>query len=501
MPTARTPAQLRADAWQAFTTADRPVTPEWLADAANLTNGGALRLLTDWRAEGRAVPVAVTPPPSPYDTPWAVLGGAGTGDKRPKLSRERHSQPDHTVDDQEQTREQTDPYPSATAHGRGSGHRHTPDHGIDQGQPAALGSGTGQGPQPSIGEGQTNNDSHSQPNHRANVHGTPRPTTDRRILATPNPAPPAPTPTRTRRAGRPAPDVVLAAALDYAAKGRAVFLLGRTKRPVANCRPCTMAGPDHDPQACDCLTCHGFYAATTDPDRIAAIVATVRGGLLAVRTGAISDLLVMDIDPRNGGCLVPDLMPPTEAVATGGGGWHLLYTHPGGYIPSRKLPGHPGVDVKADGGYVVAPPSVHPGTGRPYRPVGDRHLIEMHPALRDLVTGDVAPSPPSHTPTGTHPTRATTLARAGCISNPDALLTAHLATLARAPEGSRRRTLYGVSRGVARMVAAGAIGPGDAVAVLTAAGANAGQSARQTHNAITAAFAAEGVALPTQEAA
>jgi hypothetical protein len=294
---------------------------------------------------------------------------------------------------------------------------------------------------------------------------------------------------------------VLATALDHAAKGRAVFLLGRTKRPVANCRACDSAGPEHDPQACDCLTCHGFYAATTDPDRIAAIVAAVRGGLLAMRTGAISDLVVMDIDPRNGGCLVPDLMPPTEAVATGGGGWHLLYRHPGGYIPSRKLPGHPGVDVKADGGYVVAPPSVHPGTGRPYRAVGGRHPIEMHPALRDLVTGDVAASPPSHTPTGTHPTWPTSLTRAGCISDPAALLAAHLATLARAPEGSRRRTLYGVSRGVARMVSAGAINPREAVGVLTAAGLAAEQTPRQTHNAITAAFTAEGVALPTQEAA
>lgn len=94
-----------------------------------------------------------------------------------------------------------------------------------------------------------------------------------------------------------------------------------------------------------------------------------------------------------------------------------------------------------------------------------------------------------------------TLKRAGCISDPDALLAANLKAVEDAPEGSRRRTLYGAARGVARMVAAGALDPREAVDVLTAAGLAAEQTKRQTHNAITAAFAAEGVPLPTQEAA
>jgi hypothetical protein len=68
----RTVAELREAAWRAFTTADKPVTPEWLADAANLTKGGALRFLTGWRTDGRAVPLAVTPPPGPYKTPWSI---------------------------------------------------------------------------------------------------------------------------------------------------------------------------------------------------------------------------------------------------------------------------------------------------------------------------------------------------------------------------------------------------------------------------------------------
>ena len=171
-----------------------------------------------------------------------------------------------------------------------------------------------------------------------------------------------------------------AAALRYMRRGWPVFVLGRSKRPVANCPACHAAGPGHDPAACDCLTCHGFHAATTDPARLAAMLAAVPGGLLAIRTGTAAGLAVVDIDPRNGGQVDPALMTPTAVVATGGGGWHLYYRHPGRpLLPA--LPDRPGVDIKADGGYVVAPPSARPGTGRRYRWVGGRAMAEMPPAL------------------------------------------------------------------------------------------------------------------------
>jgi Bifunctional DNA primase/polymerase, N-terminal len=180
-------------------------------------------------------------------------------------------------------------------------------------------------------------------------------------------------PTRPRRSATP-DDVRRGPALDLAAQGVAVFVLGRSKRPVANCRPCAAAlaqvgAAGHDRAACGCLTCHGFYAATTDPDRILAMLAAIRNGMLAIRTGAVSGLVVADIDPRHGGQLDPTLMTPTATVASGGadGGWHLHYAHPGGYVPSRELPGHPGVDIKGDGGYTVVPPSLHPDTGIPYQ--------------------------------------------------------------------------------------------------------------------------------------
>ena len=305
----------------------------------------------------------------------------------------------------------------------------------------------------------------------------------------------APGQTRTvRRATRRAParpphpvDLdVLAAAWRYAGRGWPVFVLGRSKRPVANCRACHDAGRDHDGAACECLTCHGFYAATTEPDRIAAMLGTVAGGLLAIRTGTVSGLCVVDIDPRNGGQLDRDLMTPTAAVATGGGGWHLYYRHPGGpTLP--ELPGRAGVDIKGDGGYVVAPPSVHPGTRRPYRWAGDRAVTEMAPALRTALT----PPPPAAAPALTAPLSAP---GGRPISSPDRLLAANLRAVRNAPKGRRRVTLYGAARGVARMVAAGVITHTDALAALTEAGRAAEQSEAQISAAISGAFHDEGVA-------
>src|SRR5205814_8101 len=80
-------------------------------------------------------------------------------------------------------------------------------------------------------------------------------------------------------------EALLRNAIRYADHGWPVFLLGRTKRPLANCDPCKHAPTGHDPAACECLTCHGFYAATTDPERLTAMCALHPRGMLAIRTG------------------------------------------------------------------------------------------------------------------------------------------------------------------------------------------------------------------------
>jgi hypothetical protein len=55
----------------------------------------------------------------------------------------------------------------------------------------------------------------------------------------------------------------------------------------------------------------------------------------------------------------------TVEARTGGGGRHLYFTHPGAMLHNR-IGLVPGVDLRGDGGCVVAPPSVH-ASGEPYR--------------------------------------------------------------------------------------------------------------------------------------
>ncbi|GAA0904047.1 bifunctional DNA primase/polymerase [Virgisporangium aurantiacum] len=288
-----------------------------------------------------------------------------------------------------------------------------------------------------------------------------------------------------------------AAAVDLVERhGWRLFLLGRSKRPVANCPRCpsSKVDPSHNPALCNCLTCHGPYAATADPVRLRAIFEAVPGGLLAVATGAGSGLAVVDIDPNHGGRIDPARMPATLCAATGSGGWHLYYRYPGWPLPNSQSRLAAGVDVRGDGGYAVAPPSIHRATKRPYRWANTRPVNEMPRALADACRPAPAVRLDVDQADAPIPIRA---ARSGArgISSPAALLAAYVAAVERAPNGRRRTTLYGAARGVARMVGAGAVDPLDAVAALTAAGRRAEQTDRDINAAIVGGFKAEHVAI------
>jgi hypothetical protein len=191
---------------------------------------------------------------------------------------------------------------------------------------------------------------------------------------------------------------LIAAALDYASRGWLTF-------PCYGLLPATNLGTARLPRRCACQagaecknpgkhprTAHGFRDATTDRQ---AICSWSTYGNLAIRTGAESGLLIVDIDERKGGwetaaalqreyCWVID---EAAAVATGGGGAHLYYRYPRGKpIGSGRDVLGPGIDLKCDGGYVVVPPSIHL-SGRSYRwaqghpparlPVAPAWLVQM----------------------------------------------------------------------------------------------------------------------------
>lgn len=76
---------------------------------------------------------------------------------------------------------------------------------------------------------------------------------------------------------------------------------------------------------------------------------------VGIVTGAISGIVVVDVDRPE--ILEECKLPPTRMVRTPGGGYHLYYRHPGNRVRNR-VNVRPGVDIRGDGGYVVAPPSV-----------------------------------------------------------------------------------------------------------------------------------------------
>ena len=91
-------------------------------------------------------------------------------------------------------------------------------------------------------------------------------------------------------------------------------------------------------------------------------------GILA---GSLSGLVVLDVDPRHGGDQSLKVLqqshgpfPPTIEARTGGGGRHLYFAHPAGVVHNRVAIA-PGIDLRGDGGLVVAPSSVH-RSGRRY---------------------------------------------------------------------------------------------------------------------------------------
>jgi len=165
---------------------------------------------------------------------------------------------------------------------------------------------------------------------------------------------------------------LLDAALAYTRRGWLVFPLQTMTNGQCSCGAleCDRAGKHPDGN----LAPDGLNNATTDEVTIRQWWTTRPRANIGIVTGSGSGFLALDIDPgKNGDEGLRDLeriygpLPETVESLTGGGGRHLLFTYPnnGGVIRNSVSLLGPGLDIRATGGYVVVPPSLH-ASGRVY---------------------------------------------------------------------------------------------------------------------------------------
>jgi Bifunctional DNA primase/polymerase, N-terminal/Primase C terminal 1 (PriCT-1) len=118
------------------------------------------------------------------------------------------------------------------------------------------------------------------------------------------------------------------------------------------------------------MTAHGVNDATSDEAKIAQWWKDTPIANIGIACG---DIVVIDIDPRHGGNRALEelegkhgKLPATPQVVTGGGGRHFYFYSPqDAVIKNSAGLIAPGVDVRGQGGYVAAPPSLH-ASGKHY---------------------------------------------------------------------------------------------------------------------------------------
>jgi hypothetical protein len=159
----------------------------------------------------------------------------------------------------------------------------------------------------------------------------------------------------------------LDAALDYARLGLAVIPLHWPENGGCSCKDKDKCGtPGKHPLWHKLDLEHGVHSATTDEKIIRRWLERWPKANLGIACGKISGIIAEDIDPRNGGNeskkRLPGNFPFTPTSATGGDGEHFLTKYPDNGFAVKNdtnLKGFPGIDIKSDGGFIVAPPSVH----------------------------------------------------------------------------------------------------------------------------------------------
>jgi len=259
----------------------------------------------------------------------------------------------------------------------------------------------------------------------------------------------------------------LAAALEYANRGWHVFpvyeVVTTGGEMQCSCKDGAACGsPGKHPR-----TPSGLNDATTDKNIIRAWWKRWPAASVAIRTGEISGVVAIDLDGSDGLLewerLTAEHGPAETLTArTGSGGRHLFFAHPGLPIKTRtKI--LPSVDVRGDGGYVVAAPSNHI-SGSAYEWLNAIPVAFM-PAfvLNTLLGAGESSAPIESLPLSPD----LTLSSANTSKYVEAALRGELDRMRSAGEGTRNNTLNRCAFSLGQLVGAGLLAEADAVGGLT----------------------------------
>jgi hypothetical protein len=235
-------------------------------------------------------------------------------------------------------------------------------------------------------------------------------------------------------------------------------------------------------------TRHGFKDATADTAEVVDLWTRMPNANVGIATGKVSGLVVIDVDPPHGPETIRTLAAsigalPTTLVALTPRGAHAYFNYPSVEVRSSAGRLGPGVDVRAEGGYIVAPPSTlkahgdHPGgsyrwrleEGRTEPLPGDladlpAAWVELMSAKRQPVSGDAS----------------------------DRYIAAayrdELRSVETAPEGARNDTLNRAAFALARFVVQGRIREADLIADLVTVANASGLAEDEARRTISSAL-------------
>ena len=256
------------------------------------------------------------------------------------------------------------------------------------------------------------------------------------------------------------------------------------------------------PRTKEPATEHGCNDASKEPEAVRRMWDAAGDSCnIGLATGPRSGVFVFDVDAKapkpareggDPGMTGPDAiaeleqrhgpLPPTRTVRTSNGGWHAYFAWPEGRtLRNRariKVDGRrTGLDCRAEGGYVVLPPSIHP-SGEQYAWGPVREVAQAPAWLLDLLD---PPQPQRVVPPV--PVLSGDVSRFG-----SAALTSACQRIATAQKDHRHDTIFREAAAIGELVGGGVLSRGEAEAALCQAGESIGKDAREVARTVRQAL-------------